>query len=337
MTLEQQIKDKALDLGADFAGIACGSRFERAPDFSRPENVLPGFKSVIVFGIAMNRGGLKAWFSKTSRRPLVLQNKLATSELDRISLHLSRWLERQGHDADFISQNGQYNLFRGRPDFSHKHAAAAAGLGSIGLSSNFVHSKYGSAVHLSSIITAADLDPDPLLDPENTACTKCKSCIEICPVQAIQKDREKSFHMDGHEFTHQWVDKLRCGWGCAGLCGREYQIGSKTVGTWSYNDMPIPEDAREFGIKFIEADHYQRHPKELAENVISGGTEYCGNCLKVCVGSKKDTAAMLKLHLNSGLVDIPNDRTLVLNLDSANHKLEQYRIPKEEIDALYKS
>jgi ferredoxin len=337
MSLEEKVRSRVLDLDADFVGIAPRSRFDGAPEHSDPQKVLPNFHSVIAFGIAMNRGALEAWFNKSNRRPLVLQNRLATEELDRISLHLSRWLERHGFKSVFVSQNLCFNTFRGRPDFSHKHAAMAAGLGRLGLSSNFVHTKFGAAVHLASVITEADLAPDPMIDDDHAPCHRCKICLEICPVQAISREREKSFIMEGQEYFHQWVDKLRCGWGCAGLSGHQYQIGNRAAGTWSYNNLPVPPDRREFGTKFIEADHFLRHPMELAEVLITEGTEYCGNCNKVCVGSKRDNAALLRLHVNSGIVKIPADLTLVLHLESANAKLEKYRIPAEEVAALLKS
>ena len=161
MSFEKKIKERVLDLGADFVGIASRSRFDYAPRFSDPKRLLPDFQSVVSFGIAMNRGALEAWFSKSSRRPLFLHDRLATQEVDQISLHLSRWFERQGFKSLFISQNGYYNVMRGRPDFSHKHAAVAAGLGGLGLSSNFVHTEYGAAVHIASVITEAEIDRIP--------------------------------------------------------------------------------------------------------------------------------------------------------------------------------
>ncbi len=334
MPLEEKVKERVMDLGADFVGIAPRSRFDHAPRFSDPKKLLPDFRSVVSFGIAMNRGALEAWFSKSSRRPLRLQDRLATEELDQISLHLSRWLERQGHKTLFVSQNGQYNGMRGRPDFSHKHAAVAAGLGGLGLSSNFVQTEYGAAVHISSVITEADLAPDPLLKPEENPCNQCKTCLEICPEKAMHKEAQASFIMDGVEYAHQKLDGLGCAWGCAGLSGNEYKIGNKTVGTWSYNNIPRPKDRRDFYNLFLEADRYKRHPKELAEIVITDGTEYCGNCAKICVGTKKATASLFKLHLNAGTVDIPDDPSLLLNLVTANSKLEKYRVPEAEISAL---
>ena len=150
----------------------------------------------------------------------------------------------------------------------------------------------------------------------------------------MNQEVQTSFKMDGREFFHQKLDGLRCAWGCAGLSGHEYKIGNRTVGTWSYNDLARPTDRREFYNKFQEADRYLRHTKELAEMVLTNGTEYCGNCLKICVGSKEDNAALFKLHLNAGVAEIPDDPSLVLNLTTANAKLEKYRVPEEEITAL---
>ncbi len=223
---------------------------------------------------------------------------------------------------------------RGQPDFSHKHAAVAAGLGTLGLSSNFVHSQFGAAVHISSILVNAELLPDPLLKDEDNPCHGCKTCIQICPEQAMNKEVQTSFVIEGKEYYHQKLDGLGCAWGCSGLSGHHYKIGNRTVGTWSYNDLPRPTNVVEFYGKFLEADRFLRHPKELAEIIITDGTQYCGNCLKVCVGPKKDTASLFKMHLNSGVVEIPDDPSLILNLTTANNTLEKYHIPDEEILAL---
>ena len=337
MSLEENIKEKVLDLGADFVGIAPRHRFENAPAFSDPRKLLPNFHSVVAFGIAMSRGALEAWFSKANRRLLVLQDQLAIEEVDRISLHLSGWLERQGFKSVFIAQNGYYNTFRGRPDFSHRHAAVAAGLGRPGLSSHFVHTEFGASVHLASVITEAELAPDPLVSDEDDPCYRCKYCIDICPVQAISRERTKSFIMEGREYSHQWVDKLRCAWGCAGLSGHQYQIGNRVVGTWAYNDLPMPQEMTNYTSKYIEADRFLRHPMDVAEMIITRGTEWCGNCQKICVGSKKGNAALFKLHLNSGVLPIPKEPTLLYQIESANAELDKYHVPVEEVEALVRS
>ena len=329
MPLEENIKEKVLNGGADFVGIAPRSRFEAAPPPSRPENLMPDFRSVVAFGVAMDRGPLEAFVGKRSRRPLGLANGWAYDILTRLQYDLCHWLERQGHKSLFVLQNGNYNLYRGRPDFSHMHAAVAAGLGRLGLGSFFVHSEFGGAVHLASIITEADLTPDAMVNDEEDPCHQCKFCIDVCPVQAISRERTKSFVMEGREHTQQWVDKIACAWGCNGLAGHQYKIGKRTVGTWAYNDLPVPT-REEISSKFVDANRLQRHPMELAEIEITNGTTFCAYCNKVCVGSKKENAAMMKLHLDSGVVEIPKDPTMLYQLHDHNNKLEKYHIPTME-------
>jgi len=329
MSLAEKAKEFTMGLGADFVGVAPRSRFDSAPSWSDPARLLPGYACVVSFGIAMDRGSLEAWFSKASRRPLVLQSKLATTELDVIAFKLSRWLERQGHKTTYVAQNFHYNLFRGRPDFSHKHAAMAAGLGRLGSSSLLVHPTHGAAVHLGSVITEAEMEPDPILAEEDNPCVGCNICVQICPTRAMEPDRSESFVMAGELYSHYRVDNLKCAWGCAGLTGHQYKISNQTVGTWAYNDLEMPHSAYEFLSKFSEADRRLRHPMEIAEILITNGTEFCGNCSKVCVGSRRGTAAMLKLHMRSGLVQIPEDPTLLYHLKAANESLQPHDIPDE--------
>jgi len=337
MSFEENVRDKVLGFGADFVGIAPRSRFETAPEQSKPENLLPDFRSVISFGIAVDRGPLEAFLSKRSRRPLGLSNSRGLDILNRLQYDLAHWLEKQGHKSLFVLQNGNYNLYRGRPDFSHMHAAVAAGLGRLGMGSFFVHTQYGGAVHLASVITEADLSPDPMVSDKDDPCCRCRLCINVCPVQAISTERTKSFFMEGKEHTQQWVDKIACAWGCNGLAGHKYQIGKHTVGTWSFNDIPVPT-RENVSRAFVDANRLERHPMELAEMEITGGTTFCAYCNKVCVGSKKENAALLKMHIDSGLVDIPDDPTLLFQLKDHNNKLEQYHIPsREEMEAFDRS
>lgn len=334
MSIEEKVKSQTLEMGADFVGIAPRSRFEYAPEWSHPKNLLPDFHSVIVFGIAMNRGTLEAWFSKSNRRAQVLADKWALQEVERISFHLSRWLEKQGFKSLFIAQNGHYNVYRGRPDFSHKHAAVAAGLGNLGCSSLLVHPQFGAAVHLCSVITEAELTPDPMMDNESDPCIDCNACLDICPTRAISRERTKSFIMEGREYSHRWIDKLGCAWGCGGFFGYQYNMGDRTVGTWAYNNIPIPsqrsDELYRFSQEFVQTNRSTRHHMELVEIVIDQGTEYCGNCQKVCVGTLKDRLALKQLHIDSGVVKIPDDPTLLLNLRAANANLEKYPIPEEK-------
>jgi ferredoxin len=235
------VKARVLESGADFVGIASSDRFDGAPPHADPARIMPDYRAVICFGIAMSRGCLQAWFSKRSRRPQDDFDYRATESLDDVSFGLTRFLEQEGSSSCYIKQNESYNFYNGfKPDFSHKHAAMVAGLGAIGKSSLFVHPKFGAAVHLGSAITEAPLDPDPMIDAdEENLCDDCGYCVQICPVQAIRSKEQETFIMSGKTYTHHRHDMLRCFVGCDGLDGHEYRIGKKTVGTWSYNSRRV--------------------------------------------------------------------------------------------------
>lgn len=68
--------------------------------------------------------------------------------------------------------------------YSHKKAAALAGLGTIGKSTLFIHRKYGPRVRLGTIFTDCLLPATELI-PESI-CNECNLCVEACPAKAIK-------------------------------------------------------------------------------------------------------------------------------------------------------
>jgi epoxyqueuosine reductase len=46
--------------------------------------------------------------------------------------------------------------------------------------------EYGPRVRFGSILSTADLPPDPLLD--NRLCTSCMRCVKMCPSSALNKE-----------------------------------------------------------------------------------------------------------------------------------------------------
>lgn len=77
------------------------------------------------------------------------------------------------------------NTGRWRSIVSAKHAAEAAGLGTIGRHSLLITPEFGSMVWLSVILTELKLEPDEL---KESVCTNCNLCVKICPVNALEHD-----------------------------------------------------------------------------------------------------------------------------------------------------
>ena len=61
---------------------------------------------------------------------------------------------------------------------------SACGLGEIGWSKVFIHPVFGPRVRIGNILTDAELEPDPILEP-GTLCKRCMKCVKDCPGCAI--------------------------------------------------------------------------------------------------------------------------------------------------------
>jgi epoxyqueuosine reductase len=66
---------------------------------------------------------------------------------------------------------------------SYKHAAEAAGLGTIGRHSLLVTPQFGPRVRLGCLLTGADLKPSPRI--KDGLCEECNNCIAVCPSKAL--------------------------------------------------------------------------------------------------------------------------------------------------------
>jgi epoxyqueuosine reductase QueG len=68
---------------------------------------------------------------------------------------------------------------------SYKHAAQAAGLGKIGMSSLVVTRQYGPRVRFALCLTEALLKSTASSEP--TACYYCNICVLNCPAHALER------------------------------------------------------------------------------------------------------------------------------------------------------
>jgi epoxyqueuosine reductase QueG len=69
--------------------------------------------------------------------------------------------------------------------FSHRHAATRAGLGEFGYNNVVLTPQFGSRQRFNSIITDAELVPDPLIVEPICLRDECKLCLEACIMACI--------------------------------------------------------------------------------------------------------------------------------------------------------
>jgi epoxyqueuosine reductase QueG len=291
LKLKDEIKQYAKEqLDMDYCGIASVDRLSGAPQGNRPTDLLPGAKSVVVMAVKLSLGAVQAIFRAHEdglRHALCIYGSYGYSLFPNYYLkfaayEMARFLERKGYMSTPVP-SGPGSA--GAP-LSNRHAAVAAGIGEFGWLSIVITPDYGPRVRLVSVITRADIEPDPML-PGQTLCDpeKCGICIRVCPTQAISATRSKTVNMGGKELTYGWVDFPKCMIGTQGLT-------TKTLG---YKDFDFPENPT---VQDVQKALENLDPRQKGE-VIGGVPAYhCGKCLAYCPVGTKDwlkTVSSLKV------------------------------------------
>jgi epoxyqueuosine reductase QueG len=236
MDLTRALKGYAKRQGAELLGISTidssllirrragdGTRVIASPGGGEGERLheralrlLPGARSVIVYGVALPRTsieGLPATMNEYDAAFLA-----ANAELYRIGLRLCRWLEGRERRAVSVPIEGRSPAgaryidgeFRG--DISFKHYAEASGLGTFGLSGWIITPEYGARVRFGGVVSDAELRGGRPLEGE--LCTLCRACVKACPARAIRSPGLEEIVVKREACYHQMFHVLggkRCG------------------------------------------------------------------------------------------------------------------------------
>lgn len=176
------------EIGRFFAGrnidafcIADADRI-MAPKGRHPHDLLPGCRTVILFGAFMTdrlfSGTVEERGEETNRIKAVLESA-AIALRDR--------LMQSGSAAGAVLPSFPLKVEGGRLQgrLSLKHCAADAGFGSIGENTLLIHPLYGNRLALAAVITDQQIIPSPA-PGALPSCTHCHRCVTACPEDAIQ-------------------------------------------------------------------------------------------------------------------------------------------------------
>lgn len=225
----KSVKQVFFSLGADLCGIAGMDRFEEAPQGYHPLDVLPSCKSVISFACIFPSGTLACKSSAVYTR---VRNSI-TPKMDAMALDFCIRMEKEQVISVPVPTNESewdQRTNRWRSIISLKHAAQAAGLGTIGRHSLLITPEYGSMVWLGAVLTELELEPDRLQD---MMCNDCNLCVGICPVNALvcrelNQQACWDFAFGDDEEKQSW--RISCH-RCRDIC--PYNLGSRN---------PMPRD-----------------------------------------------------------------------------------------------
>ncbi|KKM12753.1 hypothetical protein SY88_02520 [Clostridiales bacterium PH28_bin88] len=219
MDVTSPIKGFALAAGADLVGVAPVDRLSEAPPGARPEDSLKGARTVVSLAVRIPDGLVGETRGTNYLHGMVV----SFSRLDVIAQRLAVFIEENGFRAVPVPADTPYDYWEaenmyGRGNLSHKHAAQAAGLGVLGKNTLLITPRYGNRVSLVSVITDADLEPDPLVSQELCP-SSCKACLRACPVGAIGPEGDVSQHLCRSTFkSHPRGWKYYDCWECRKVC-----------------------------------------------------------------------------------------------------------------------
>lgn len=140
--LEARIKSITRENGAVLIGIGSRERLAGAPPSVDPGYVLPTARSVISIAIPLDRTLIRDFLSKKNWLTHGADRKRIYRKLYTITDRLTDSLTGKGFEAKAVDANNIYrpepggtdaiNRVKMVPDFSHRYAAVASGLGSLG-------------------------------------------------------------------------------------------------------------------------------------------------------------------------------------------------------------
>lgn len=195
------IKEKALELGFDFCGIAqsrslkeresvlinwCSEGMNAGMSYLskdiekriNPEYLVPGAKSLIVTGLSY-------YTEKKQREPGVpIISRYAFGE----SYHsvINRKLDKLLSFIKTINPETQGRAFVDSAPLLEKAWAVEAGLGWQGRHSIVINKEIGSFFFIGTLILNIELDYDKPVTEDH--CRNCRLCIDLCPTGAINEN-----------------------------------------------------------------------------------------------------------------------------------------------------
>jgi epoxyqueuosine reductase len=325
--MEAQLKSLATSLGAELVGITNRRALADGPPSADARYLLPSAESVISFAISLDSRLACDFISKNDWRSHCENRKEVARKLYRVGDGIAEFLSSQGFEATNVEVNGNYRVENGsddvtemtefHPDFAHRYAAVAAGVGRLGWSGNLLTKRYGALVELGSVLTSAFLQPDGAVPDAEHPCDRCRMCSAVCPVEMIHPSRSCQVSVAGVTETISKKRPNTCCWiGCTGYEGLSR---SSTWSNWSPYRLgrPLPEDKNELDalcVRLQKADPQMRDPANslcnYREAVFDPDWFYytvCGFCRSVCAPDKKDRLNNRKLIVNSGTAALKMD------------------------------
>jgi len=289
LELTNETESFVIDQGADLVGVAPVERFQNAPEGYRPCDYMPDATCVVSIGIHINDGVCDVWgeYIEPGRSVtpyLFYGYGLLNLELGRIANRVAKRLEYAGYKSLTFPPTWAISMYRSMgllnpdymgADFSHRHAAVAAGLAEFGWNGLALTPVFGARVRFNSVITNAPLASSAMYEgPAICQPERCKYlCVRDCPAEALSTTDKKVAVIGDRRFEYTTIDMYRCMYGIFALVKGSGAIGGIEI-------PPGPGDIGHFWETQAQQDVRDRHMVENCFGIVCG--DFCGRCLHKC-------------------------------------------------------
>jgi epoxyqueuosine reductase len=189
------VQEKLTDLDVDILGVACLSDIKGSRLAKSALKLLPSARSIVVLGLEIYPEFLNLTSPERTMGTANL-NDLYRRHTDSLggqltgtAYSIARVSRQAGLKALPLPGRGPAVDRRSlEAVISYKHAAEAAGLGQVGMSSLLVTPQFGPRVQLALCLTEAMLK-STAADTSGT-CRYCNVCVVNCPAHALERPKK---------------------------------------------------------------------------------------------------------------------------------------------------
>ena len=268
----QQIKQFALDAGADVVGIADPRAWEEhVPVGHRPYDILPGAQSVIVVG---SRGPTSGAWRSPKHRVMEMNGYDFRNDaaIHRVADMIERDFDYQAIQAPGLPTSGHL------PAMSMMLSAVLAGLGTRSLAANIIlNPKYG-LLYYSACITTLEFKYDSMLEQDVCPHHMCiqsyrrfgkTPCMAACPSDE-GGCLDGAIDADGH-IEYSYYDRERCVSRAMNFGINSFQKALAQI---------VAEENTERQSAMIHSDFFSRSCSAITHYKES--VAQCFECMRVC-------------------------------------------------------
>ncbi|TDO92028.1 hypothetical protein DFR79_10854 [Halanaerobium saccharolyticum] len=156
-----------------------------------PEDILPGAQTVIAYFIPftnkISNSNIEDKYSSPQWAKAYVETNQLIAELNQ---QLKNKLSEKGYQASLIAATNNFDKERLLSDWSHRHAAYIAGLGTFGINNMLITEK-GCAGRIGTLITNLKVEASERTEKErcfNKAGFNCSKCVDRCVNGALQEN-----------------------------------------------------------------------------------------------------------------------------------------------------